>query len=65
MKQYKKKILRIISSLDPEYGGPPAAIVDSTIALNKIGFKVDIVTHDNKESQFVKIKNICNCSFKF
>ena len=57
MKQYKKKILRIISSLDPEYGGPPAAIVDSTIALNKIGFKVDIVTHDNKESQFVKIKN--------
>tara|TARA_B110000971_G_C19960900_1_gene477930 strand:+ start:140 stop:1291 length:1152 start_codon:yes stop_codon:yes gene_type:complete len=55
--QYKKKILRIISSLDPEYGGPPAAIVDSTIALNKIGFKVDIVTHDNKESQFVKIKN--------
>ena len=57
MKQYKKKILRIISSLDPEYGGPPAAIVDSTIALNRIGFKVDIVTHDNKESQFVKIKN--------
>ena len=57
MKQYKKKILRIISSLDPEYGGPPTAIVDSTIALNKIGFKVDIVTHDNKESQFVKIKN--------
>ena len=57
MKKYKKKILRIISSLDPEYGGPPAAIVDSTIALNKIGFKVDIVTHDNKESQFVKIKN--------
>ena len=57
MKQYKKKILRIISSLNPEYGGPPAAIVDSTIALNKIGFKVDIVTHDNKESQFVKIKN--------
>ena len=57
MKQYKKKILRIISSLNPEYGGPPAAIVDSTIALNRIGFKVDIVTHDNKESQFVKIKN--------
>jgi glycosyltransferase involved in cell wall biosynthesis len=57
LKQYKKKILRIISSLNPEYGGPPAAIVDSTIALNRIGFKVDIVTHDNKESQFVKIKN--------
>tara|TARA_B110000977_G_scaffold29548_1_gene38450 strand:- start:7199 stop:8344 length:1146 start_codon:yes stop_codon:yes gene_type:complete len=53
----KKKILRIISSLDPKSGGPAIAIVDSTKLLNSLGFSIDILTHDSKNSNYAKIKD--------
>ena len=54
----KTKILRIIHTLNPEYGGPQNAILDSSLALKRRGFKVDIVTSDKKKSNFIKSKNI-------
>ena len=45
----KTKILRIIQTLDKSYGGPSNAIIDNTLALVKSGFKVDILTYDNKK----------------
>ena len=54
----KIKILRIISSLDPKYGGPSKTIIDSSVTLNKQGFKVDILTSDNENSIFFKSKKI-------
>ena len=44
----KIKVLRIISTLDQSFGGPTNTIVDSSLALAKSGFKVDILTFDNK-----------------
>jgi glycosyltransferase involved in cell wall biosynthesis len=54
----KIRILRIISSLDPKYGGPSKTIIDSSVTLNKQGFKVDILTNDNENSIFFKSKKI-------
>ena len=54
----KKKILRIIHSLDPKMGGPARAIIDSSIILSKQGFKVDILTADSKDSDFYRSKKI-------
>ena len=54
----KIKILRIIHTLDPRHGGPQNAILSSSLALNKKGFKVDIVTSDNKKSNYLKSKNL-------
>ena len=48
----KIKILRIISSINPKYGGPSKTIIDSSIALSKQGFKVDILTSDPVNSNF-------------
>src|SRR6056300_1753777 len=58
MSKKKLKILRIISSLNPKYGGPSKTIINSSISLMKEGFKVDILTHDKKKSNFIKNKNI-------
>ncbi len=55
---YKKKILRIITTLNPEYGGPINAIIHNSRALIKKGIKVDILTCDNKNTRYVKNKNI-------
>jgi len=54
----KIKILRIIHSLNPAYGGPQNAILGSSIALSKKGFKVDIITSDNKKSNFPNSKKL-------
>ena len=54
----KIKILRIISSLDPRFGGPSKTIIDSSINLINEGYEVDILTHDKKNSKFSKNKNI-------
>ena len=51
----KIKILRIISSLNPKYGGPAKAIIDSSILLSNQGFQVDILTSDIEHSFFYKI----------
>ena len=57
---YKKKIkiLRIISTLNPKYGGPSKAIIDSSIVLAQKGFHVDILTCDGKNEVFFKSKKI-------
>ena len=39
-------------TLNPNWGGPVKAIIDSTIHLSKQGFKVDIVTCDPTNSNF-------------
>ena len=54
----KIKVLRIITSLDPKFGGPSKAIIDSSIALSNQGFKIDILTADFGNSNFFKSKNI-------
>ena len=57
---YKKKIkiLRIISTLNPKYGGPSKAIIDSSLVLSQKGFQVDILTCDRKTEIFFKSKRI-------
>lgn len=54
----KIKILRIISSLDPKNGGPSKTIIDGSLNLIKEGFDVNILTHDKKNSNFIKDKKI-------
>ena len=59
MSKKKIKILRIIHSLDPKYGGPQNAVLDHSISLQKSGIKVDILTMDNKKKlNSPKLKNI-------
>ena len=52
----KNRILRIINSINPVYGGPSKTIIDSSIILTKQGFKVDILTSDPANSNFFKSK---------
>ena len=40
------KVLRIVSSLNPKYGGPAKTIIDSSLMLVRQGLKVDILTSD-------------------
>ena len=54
----KIRILRIINSIDPKYGGPSKTIIDSTLVLKKKGFIVDILTSDPANSLFYKSKKI-------
>ena len=54
----KLKILRIISSLNPKFGGPSRGVLESSKQLAKEGFKVDIVTCDKKKIKFTQLKNI-------
>ena len=59
LKKKKLKILRIIHSLDPKYGGPQNAILDHSISLQNSGIGVDILTsNDGKKITSTKIKNI-------
>ena len=58
MRKRKTKILRIISTLNPEYGGPSRAIIDSSIILNLNGIDVDILTCDKPKQSFFKSKKI-------
>ena len=44
----KIKILNIIQTLNPAYGGIATPIVDISAMLINNGFKVDILTYDNK-----------------
>ena len=52
------KVLRIVSSLNPKYGGPAKAIIDSSLTLVRQGLKVDILTSDIQNSKFFKSKKI-------
>ena len=53
---HKKKILRIITSLDPKFGGPARGIIESTIQLNKLGFQTKIIKLNKNKLKFNKDK---------
>ena len=54
----KIKILRIIQTLDKGYGGISNYILDSSMALIRCGFEVDILTYDNQKSFYLNKKKI-------
>ena len=54
----KLKILRIITSLDPKFGGTTRGVIESTKQLVKEGFEVNIVTCDPKKIRSAELKNI-------
>ena len=54
----KFKILRIITSINPKFGGPTATIIDTSLMLIKQGFEVDILTSDMKKNFFFKSNKI-------
>ena len=54
----KFKILRIIASIDPKFGGPSKSIIDSSLILVKQGFEIDILTSDLKKNVFFKSNKI-------
>ncbi len=58
MYKKKNKVLRIITSINPKFGGPSKTIIDSSILLTAQGFKVDILTSDPVYSNFFKSRNI-------
>ena len=51
----KIKILRIINTLNPQYGGPTNTIIQNSIQLIKKGFNVDILTNDPINSNYLKV----------
>lgn len=51
----KIKILRIIHSLDPKWGGPPNAVIDHSKYLIKLGLQVDILVNDDVEKRYPKV----------
>tara|TARA_B100001057_G_scaffold457136_1_gene505197 strand:- start:3890 stop:4132 length:243 start_codon:yes stop_codon:yes gene_type:complete len=55
---YKKKILRIISTINLVSGGPAQALIHSNQDLVNNGMKVDIITSDANNSNYFKNKNI-------
>ena len=54
----KIKVLNIISSLNPIYGGTSSSTIDLSLALAKKGFKIDIVTNDPIKSSYTRIKSV-------
>ena len=54
----KIKILNIIQTLNPAYGGIATPIVDISAMLINNGFKVDILTYDNKNISYVKSNKV-------
>lgn len=54
----KIKVLRIISTLNPQQGGPAKAIIDNSLAMINQNIKVDILTCDRTSSKFYKSKYI-------
>ena len=57
-KNKKIRVLRLISSLNPKFGGPQNAILSSSEELIKEGFQVDIITCDNEKFNLKKNKKI-------
>ena len=50
----KIKILRIIHSLNPKWGGPANAIIDHSRYLINLGMKVDILVNDDVKKKYSK-----------
>tara|TARA_B110000259_G_scaffold76017_1_gene89242 strand:- start:10979 stop:12148 length:1170 start_codon:yes stop_codon:yes gene_type:complete len=57
-KNKKIRVLRLIGSLIPKFGGPQNAIISSSEELIKEGFQVDIITCDNEKFNLKKNKKI-------
>ena len=57
-KTKKIKLLRIIPTLDPSFGGPSFATIESSIILSQKGVKVDIITCDSRNKSFKRLKDI-------
>ena len=64
LKKKKIKILRLVTSLDPKYGGPRNGILSSNHQLIKNGFKVDVATCDKKGITNKEYKNTRIINFK-
>lgn len=47
------KILRVMNSLNPEYGGPVAAAISQSAEMLRQGHQVDILTLDDPTAQFL------------
>lgn len=47
------KILRVIGSADPNYGGPIEGLIRSSYELSRLGHQSEIVTLDSPDSQFL------------
>ena len=60
----KIKILRLVASLNPKYGGPQNGIISSNTQLIKSGFKIDMVAFDTKKLANKEYKNIKIINFK-
>ena len=56
MSKKKIKILRIISSLDPKFGGPARGIIETSKQLIYNGLETEILTLDKKKFNYSKIK---------
>ena len=56
--KHKLKILRIITSIDPKFGGPAKTIIDGSLVLYNKGINVDVLTCDKEGSNFFKSKKI-------
>ena len=56
MNRKKIKILRIISSLDPKFGGPTRGIIETSKQLIDSGLETEILTLDKKKFNYSKIK---------
>ena len=56
MNRKKLKILRIISSLDPKFGGPTRGIIETSKQLIDSGLETEILTLDKKKFNYSKIK---------
>ncbi|MDD5071035.1 MAG: hypothetical protein PHV17_09945 [Candidatus Omnitrophica bacterium] len=48
------KILQVIPSLNPVYGGTVESLKQLTAALEKIGHRVEVVTCDDRKSLWLK-----------
>ncbi len=56
MNKKKVKILRIISSLDPKFGGPTRGIIETSKQLIDSGIDTEILTLDKNKFNYPKIK---------
>src|SRR5262245_4361564 len=48
------KILRVIGSVNPDYGGPIEGLIRSSEALSKLGHITEVATLDHEDSELPK-----------
>jgi glycosyltransferase involved in cell wall biosynthesis len=52
------KLLQVIGTLNPEYGGPVEIITQLSLSLDNLGHRVEIVTLDKKYPLFSNVKHL-------